>query len=156
LSTTQHFYRGGRDRTKTLRFIALAFFALSIVSVSSTSFSTDIYKCVKNATVSYQATPCDPANKGKGLVELDNNSDHTGEFTGNPVTLNFRSTPLRSVIQLLANVGGVRLQLDPRANKLIQIRVVNQPWDKVLNDLTTQYNLKLSVEDGVGYITPMN
>lgn len=68
------------------------------------------------------------------------------------VTLNFRHIELAKVIAILSEAGNVDIQLDPKADRFVDVTVVDTPWDAVLRNLLQRYNLQFRVVNGVGYV----
>lgn len=121
---------------------------LPIVAVGQT---TTLYTCVgSHGETSFQDQPCASKARTKGVYKVP--QAPTKQYTGQRVTLNFRHIELAKVVQVLSQAGDVDLRVDPRADMFVDVTVVNEPWDKVLDELLAQYNLRFRVVNGVGYV----
>jgi type II secretory pathway component GspD/PulD (secretin) len=135
---------------KLRKFVVIA--ALLVFPVVSVAQTTTYYECAgthQGETV-VQTEPCVTKTQTRGKLTTDEGK--TRSYTGQAVTLNFKRTTLASVIKILANVGDVNIRVDPKANLVLSISVVNEPWDQVLAELVSRYNLDFRIVDGVGYI----
>lgn len=129
--------------------VVAAFLLFPVVSVGQT---TTYYECAgphQGETV-VESHPC--ASKAQARGKVTAGQSESRSYTGRAVTLNFKQTTLASVVQILANVGNVDIRVDPKANLVLSISVVNEPWDQVIDELVARYNLDYRIVDGVGYI----
>ncbi len=53
-------------------------------------------------------------------------------YIGNRVTFNFQDIPVRSALQLLADVSGLNLVASDTVGGSVTLRLVNVPWDQAL------------------------
>ena len=132
---------------KTLPLLA----GLLLLPIMAIGQTTTLYTCVGNhGETSFQDQPCASKGRTKGVYKVPQTP--AKQYTGQRVTLNLRHIELAKVVQVLSQAGDVDLRVDPRADMFVDVTVVNEPWDKVLDELMARHNLRFRVANGVGYV----
>ncbi|RUL74411.1 type IV pilus secretin family protein [Dyella choica] len=75
-------------------------------------------------------------------------------YTGNRVTFNFQDIPVRSALQLLADVSGVNLVASDTVGGSVTLRLVNVPWDQALDVVLRAKDLDKRRDGNVIWIAP--
>lgn len=75
-------------------------------------------------------------------------------YTGNRVTFNFQDIPVRSALQLLADVSGLNLVASDTVGGSVTLRLVNVPWDQALAVILRAKDLDQRRDGNVIWIAP--
>jgi type IV pilus assembly protein PilQ len=75
-------------------------------------------------------------------------------YTGNRVTFNFQDIPVRSALQLLADVSGLNLVASDTVGGSVTLRLVNVPWDQALDVILRAKDLDKRRDGSVIWIAP--
>ena len=75
-------------------------------------------------------------------------------YKGNRVTLNFQDIPVRSVLQLLADVSGINIVASDSVQGNVTLRLVNVPWDQALDVVLRAKNLDKRRDGNVIWVAP--
>jgi type IV pilus assembly protein PilQ len=75
-------------------------------------------------------------------------------YTGNRVTFNFQDIPVRSALQLLADVSGLNLVASDTVGGSVTLRLVNVPWDQALDVILRAKDLDKRRDGNVIWIAP--
>nr|WP_126540213.1 type IV pilus secretin PilQ [Aerosticca soli] len=75
-------------------------------------------------------------------------------YTGNRVTFNMQDIPVRSALQLLADVSGLNLVASDTVGGSITLRLVNVPWDQALDVILRAKSLDKRRNGNVVWIAP--
>ncbi|MBE1158937.1 type IV pilus secretin family protein [Dyella acidiphila] len=75
-------------------------------------------------------------------------------YTGSRVTFNFQDIPVRSALQLLADVSGLNLVASDTVGGSVTLRLVNVPWDQALDVILRAKNLDKRRDGNVIWIAP--
>ena len=75
-------------------------------------------------------------------------------YTGSRVTFNFQDIPVRSALQLLADVSGLNLVASDTVGGSVTLRLVNVPWDQALDVILRAKNLDKRQDGNVIWIAP--
>ena len=75
-------------------------------------------------------------------------------YTGNRVTFNFQDIPVRSALQLLADVSGLNLVASDSVGGSVTLRLVNVPWDQALDVILRAKGLDKRRDGNVIWIAP--
>ncbi|GLQ90512.1 type IV pilus secretin PilQ [Dyella flagellata] len=75
-------------------------------------------------------------------------------YSGNRVTFNFQDIPVRSALQLLADVSGVNLVASDTVGGSVTLRLVNVPWDQALDVILRAKDLDKRRDGNVIWIAP--
>jgi len=75
-------------------------------------------------------------------------------YTGNRVTFNFQDIPVRSALQLLADVSGLNLVASDSVGGSVTLRLVNVPWDQALDVILRAKGLDKRRDGNVVWIAP--
>ena len=83
-------------------------------------------------------------------------SDATAAYTGEISSLSFQDIPIRSVLQILADVYDFSLVAGDAVSGNITIVLDNVPWDQALELVLRTQNLGSRLEGNVLYVAPAN
>jgi type IV pilus assembly protein PilQ len=75
-------------------------------------------------------------------------------YTGSRVTFNFQDIPVRSALQLLADVSGLNLVASDTVGGSVTLRLVNVPWDQALDVILRAKDLDKRRDGSVIWIAP--
>jgi type IV pilus assembly protein PilQ len=81
-------------------------------------------------------------------------SDAQPVYTGSRVTFNFQDIPVRSALQLLADVSGLNLVASDTVGGSVTLRLVNVPWDQALDVILRSKDLDKRRDGNVIWIAP--
>ena len=77
-------------------------------------------------------------------------------YNGNRVTFNFQDIPVRSVLQLIADMSGQNLVASDTVGGAITLRLVNVPWDQALDVVLRAKGLDKRRNGNVIWIAPQD
>ncbi len=80
--------------------------------------------------------------------------DEEKKYTGTPVTLNFQDVPVRSVLQLLADVSQTNIVAADTVQGSVTLRLVNVPWDHALDIVLQAKQLDQRQQGNVIWVAP--
>jgi type IV pilus assembly protein PilQ len=75
-------------------------------------------------------------------------------YTGNRVTFNFQDIPVRSALQLIADISGLNLVASDSVGGSVTLRLVNVPWDQALDVVLRAKSLDKRRSGNVVWIAP--
>jgi type IV pilus assembly protein PilQ len=75
-------------------------------------------------------------------------------YKGGRVTFNFQDIPVRSVLQLLADVSGTNIVASDSVQGNVTLRLVNVPWDQALAVILRAKNLDQRKDGNVIWVAP--
>ena len=75
-------------------------------------------------------------------------------YKGGRVTFNFQDIPVRSVLQLLADVSGTNIVASDSVQGNVTLRLVNVPWDQALDVILRAKNLDKRTDGNVIWVAP--
>ena len=75
-------------------------------------------------------------------------------YKGGRVTFNFQDIPVRSVLQLLADVSGTNIVASDSVQGNVTLRLVNVPWDQALAVILRAKNLDQRRDGNVIWVAP--
>jgi type IV pilus assembly protein PilQ len=75
-------------------------------------------------------------------------------YSGNRVTFNFQDIPVRSALQLLADISGLNLVASDSVGGSVTLRLVNVPWDQALDVVLRAKGLDKRRNGNVVWIAP--
>ncbi|WP_233843534.1 type IV pilus secretin family protein [Dyella sp. 2HG41-7] len=81
-------------------------------------------------------------------------SDAQPVYSGSRVTFNFQDIPVRSALQLLADVSGLNLVASDTVGGSVTLRLVNVPWDQALDVILRSKDLDKRRDGNVIWIAP--
>ena len=90
------------------------------------------------------ATPQLPSSQGTPL-----------RFTGHPVSLEFESADLRTVLRTFANISGLNIVIDQAVQGAVDVSLHEVPWDQALDIILRDHKLGYSVEGTIVRIAPL-
>lgn len=70
------------------------------------------------------------------------------------VTIDFEGADVRSVIDLVANVGGYDVIFTPEVRGTITIRVLDEPWEKALDEILAKKRLRATRHADLILVSP--
>jgi type IV pilus assembly protein PilQ len=76
------------------------------------------------------------------------------EYTGARVTFNFQDIPVRSVLQLIADVSNLNIVVADNVGGSLTLRLTNVPWDQALDIILDARNLDQRTNGNVIWIAP--
>ena len=76
------------------------------------------------------------------------------EYTGSRVTFNFQDIPVRSVLQLIADVSDLNIVVADNVGGNLTLRLTNVPWDQALDIVLDARNLDMRENGNVIWIAP--
>ncbi|MDX1459702.1 MAG: type IV pilus secretin PilQ [Xanthomonadales bacterium] len=79
---------------------------------------------------------------------------HEKEYSGTRVTFNFQDIPVRSVLQLIADVADINIVVADNVVGNLTLRLTNVPWDQALDIVLDARNLDKRVNGNVMWIAP--
>ena len=88
------------------------------------------------------------------LAARPNQSAADQKYTGKRIDLDFRGAKIENMMKLLADVGEVRIVLDPSIKGTVTIRVRNTPWDEALDIILRDKGLRAERQGDVIHVMP--
>ena len=85
-------------------------------------------------------------------LEVEFYEDKT--YEGTKVTFNFQDIPVRSVLQLIADVSDLNIVVADRVQGNLTLRLTNVPWDQALDIIMDARNLDKRMNGNVIWIAP--
>jgi type IV pilus assembly protein PilQ len=79
---------------------------------------------------------------------------HPVVYKGGRVTFNFQDIPVRSVLQLLADVSGNNIVASDSVQGNVTLRLVNVPWDQALDVILRAKSLDKRTDGNVIWVAP--
>jgi type IV pilus assembly protein PilQ len=76
------------------------------------------------------------------------------EYVGTPLTFNFQDIPVRSVLQLIADVSELNIVVADSVQGSVTTRLVNVPWDQALDIVLQAKGLDKRRQGGVIWVAP--
>lgn len=76
------------------------------------------------------------------------------EYKGTPVTFNFQDIPIRTLLQLIADISEFNIVVADSVQGNITLRMVNTPWDQALAVVLQAKGLDQRREGGVIWVAP--
>jgi len=76
------------------------------------------------------------------------------EYVGERVTFNFQNIPVRSVLQLIADVSDLNIVVADSVGGNLTLRLTNVPWDQALDIVMDARNLDMRKNGNVLWIAP--
>jgi type IV pilus assembly protein PilQ len=76
------------------------------------------------------------------------------EYTGNRVTFNFQDIPVRSVLQLIADMSDLNIVVADSVRGNVTLRLINVPWDQALDIVLQAKGLDKRRNGNVVWIAP--
>lgn len=76
------------------------------------------------------------------------------EYSGSRVTFNFQDIPVRSVLQLIADVSDLNVVVADNVSGNLTLRLTNVPWDQALDIVLDARNLDMRENGNVIWIAP--
>ncbi len=93
-----------------------------------------------------------PKKKDKTSAKLAKEQEPV--YTGSRVTFNFQDIPVRSALQLLADISGLNLVASDSVGGSVTLRLVNVPWDQALDVVLRAKGLDKRRNGNVIWIAP--
>mgnify|MGYP006288979491 CR=1 FL=1 len=76
------------------------------------------------------------------------------EYTGERITLNFQDIPVRSVLQLIADISDLNIVVSDSVTGNLTLRLTNVPWDQALDIVLETRNLDMRESGNVRWVAP--
>ena len=83
-------------------------------------------------------------------------SEAAAEYVGDPVSMDFQNADLRSVLRTFAEISGLNLVLDPAVAGIVDVALVDVPWDQALDVILRASRLGYDVDGAVVRIAPLS
>lgn len=80
--------------------------------------------------------------------------DKPHRYTGKRVTFNFQDIPVRSALQLIADISGLNLVASDSVGGSVTLRLVNVPWDQALDVILRAKGLDKRRNGNVIWVAP--
>ena len=77
-------------------------------------------------------------------------------FTGHPVTLDFQSADLRTVLRTFADISGLNIVIDQSVQGSVDVSLNEVPWDQALDIILRDHKLGYSVDGTIVRIAPLD
>jgi type II secretory pathway component HofQ len=71
------------------------------------------------------------------------------EWTGDPISIDFKDVDIRDLFRFLAETGKMNLIVDPEVKGTVTIKMTDVPWDQVLDAVCKMHNLGYTIEGNV-------
>lgn len=81
-------------------------------------------------------------------------ADHAEPIPSGTVTIDFRDADVRTVIDLIANVGGYDVIFTPEVSGQITIRIIDGPWDEALDTVLEKNRLRATRHADLILVSP--
>ena len=94
----------------------------------------------------------EPAREPRMTRELEFFEDR--EYTGDRITLNFQDIPVRSVLQLIADISNLNIVVSDSVTGNLTLRLNNVPWDQALDIVLETRNLAMRESGNVRWVAP--
>ncbi|PKL51706.1 MAG: hypothetical protein CVV37_05035 [Nitrospira bacterium HGW-Nitrospira-1] len=78
-----------------------------------------------------------------------------GEFTGKKISLDFQDADIIPIFRLLADVSGYNIVVDPAIKGAITLKLINVPWDQVLDIMLKTFSIGKTVDGNIIWIAPV-
>ncbi len=78
------------------------------------------------------------------------------KYSGTPITLNFQDVPVRSILQLIADVSELNIVAADTVQGNVTLRLVNVPWDQALDIVLQSKSLDQRRQGNVVWVAPQN
>lgn len=83
-------------------------------------------------------------------------TDKKNKYTGTPITLDFRNTPIPSVLKFMAEINDYNIIIDPEVKGNITIAFHKAvPWDQALDIIMRTCRLSMKIEGKIIRVGPM-
>ena len=100
--------------------------------------------------IEVSALVADTIDASKDIVEFYQEK----EYEGARVTFNFQDIPVRSVLQLIADVSNLNIVVADNVGGNLTLRLTNVPWDQALDIVLDARNLDMRENGNVIWIAP--
>lgn len=80
--------------------------------------------------------------------------DEQKGYTGEPVVFNFQEIPVRTLLQLLAEVSQKNIVAADTVNGNVTLRLINVPWDQALDIVLRSKGLDKRIDGNVIWVAP--
>lgn len=79
----------------------------------------------------------------------------SGDYAGDPVSMEFQNAELRSVLRTFAQISGLNLVIDPQVTGTVDVALVDVPWDQAFDVILRVNGLGYEVDGTVVRIAPL-
>jgi type IV pilus assembly protein PilQ len=77
-----------------------------------------------------------------------------GKYTGKKISLDFQNADIVPVVRLLADISGYNIVVSPEVKGKLTMKLINVPWDQVLDLILKTFSLGKSIEGNIIRIAP--
>lgn len=96
----------------------------------------------------------EPAQSGSLINQNSQPITNTYSYQGEPISMAFQDVPVRSVLDVLAQVTGLNIVSSDGVQGNMTLRLMNIPWDQVLDIILQSQNLVMQEHGNVLMIAP--
>ncbi|WP_108471966.1 type IV pilus secretin PilQ [Rhodanobacter thiooxydans] len=111
---------------------------------------TSAYQTADQYVVEVAPKKVDTASKDAKLARLGQEPSYNGKR----VTFNFQDIPVRSALQLIADISGLNLVASDSVGGSVTLRLVNVPWDQALDVILRAKSLDKRRNGNVVWVAP--
>jgi type IV pilus assembly protein PilQ len=79
----------------------------------------------------------------------------SGQYSGDPVTLDFQQADLRAVLRVFSEISGLNIIIDPAVQGTVDVALRDVPWDQALDIILRANKLGYLVDGTVVRIAPL-
>ena len=72
-----------------------------------------------------------------------------GEYTGDPISMDFQNTDLRAVLRVFAEISGLSIVIDPSVQGEVNVALTQVPWDQAFDIILRTNQLDYEVDGTV-------
>lgn len=77
-------------------------------------------------------------------------------YTGAPISLDFKDGDLQDIFRLFADISGLNVVVNPGVKGFVTFKLMNTPWDDVLDRLLSANGLWYQLNENVLHIAPVD
>jgi type IV pilus assembly protein PilQ len=78
------------------------------------------------------------------------------QFTGHPISLDFKDGDLQDIFRLFADISGLNIVVNPGVTGKVTLKLNEVPWDQALDLILKANNLGYTLENNVIRIAPLS
>lgn len=95
-----------------------------------------------------------PKKSSTAKTDIIGKAGQEPTYTGKRVTFNFQDIPVRSALQLIADISGLNLVASDSVGGSVTLRLVNVPWDQALDVILRAKSLDKRRNGNVIWVAP--
>lgn len=117
-----------------------------VTPVNSANYEETSYQSGNKFTLSLQPLTSEEAQQQQRLHP---------HYTGKKISLDFQSVPVRSLLQIIADVAGTNMVVSDSVGGKIAIRLDDVPWDEALHVILETKGLGMQRQNNVIFVAPL-